>query len=125
MHLLSHSQLKPPFFVSAFTRSSLGMAFLPLTAVILFARIAAAIPCASITAPAVPGATVLSVIGTEILNITIPPFPILLPAGVSGLNVCNVNVNLTHPDVNDNVLVEVWLPLEDWNGHFQGTGGSG
>ncbi|OBT56116.1 hypothetical protein VE04_04156 [Pseudogymnoascus sp. 24MN13] len=101
------------------------MAFLPLTAVILFASVAAAIPCASITAPAVPGATVLSVIGTEMLNITIPPFPILLPTGVSGLNVCNVNVNLTHSGVNDNVLVEVWLPLEGWNGRFQGTGGGG
>jgi hypothetical protein len=46
--VLLPAYLNPFFFVSAFTRSSLGMAFLPLTAVILFARIAAAIPCASI-----------------------------------------------------------------------------
>lgn len=101
------------------------MAFLPLTTVLLLASVAPAIPCASITAPAVPGATVLSVVGAEMLNITIPPVPMVLPGGASGLNVCNVNVNLTHPGVNDNVLVELWLPLEGWNGRFQGTGGSG
>jgi hypothetical protein len=41
------------------------------------------------------------------------------------LNVCSVEIILLHPGWNDHVLVEVWLPLESWNGRFQGTGGGG
>lgn len=55
-----------------------------------------------------------------------------LPA-LSGLNFCQVQVHLTHltssyaRDAQDNVLVEVWLPLslDEWNGRFQATGGAG
>ncbi|KAJ2982882.1 hypothetical protein NQ176_g1088 [Zarea fungicola] len=103
------------------------MALLSLrfAAVILLAGAAVATPCASITAPAVPGATVLSVVASELLNVTLPPVLFYLPVGASGLNVCDVKVNLTHPGVNDNVLVQVWLPLEGWNGRFLGTGGGG
>ncbi|KAK7181988.1 hypothetical protein DPSP01_006219 [Paraphaeosphaeria sporulosa] len=42
-----------------------------------------------------------------------------------GLNFCQVKVHLTHANTNDDVLVEVWLPLDDWNGRFQATGGVG
>lgn len=56
---------------------------------------------------------------------------------LSDLKFCQVQIHLTHQtkndvhlgneDSNDNVLVEVWLPLEpdDWNGRFQATGGAG
>lgn len=41
------------------------------------------------------------------------------------LNFCDVNITLTHGTANDSVRIEVWLPLENWNGRFQGTGGGG
>ena len=68
--------------------------------------------CASLGKPAVPGAQVVSVSGVERTTANLPAY-------------CDVNVNLTHPGSNDNVRVELWLPLQGWNGRFQGTGGGG
>jgi hypothetical protein len=50
-----------------------------------------------------------------------------LPLGgtLTGLNFCNVSVSYTHPGTNDAINVQVWLPLEEWNMRFQGTGGGG
>ncbi|KAL5400527.1 hypothetical protein PMIN04_013188, partial [Paraphaeosphaeria minitans] len=47
--------------------------------------------------------------------------------GIVRLDICQVKVHLNHEGTNDDVLVEVWLPLnrDDWNGRFQGTGGVG
>ncbi|KAF2438089.1 tannase-domain-containing protein [Karstenula rhodostoma CBS 690.94] len=46
---------------------------------------------------------------------------------IDGLNFCQVKVHLNHKGSDDDVLVEVWLPLsrDDWNDRFQGTGGAG
>lgn len=43
------------------------------------------------------------------------------------LNFCQVKAHLNHEGSEDDVLVEVWLPLsrDDWNGRFQATGGRG
>lgn len=38
---------------------------------------------------------------------------------------CEVNITLTHPGENDKVGVQIMLPLNDWNGRFQGIGGLG
>jgi hypothetical protein len=46
------------------------------------------------------------------------------PLNITGLNFCNVNITYTHPGYNDEIHVQVWLPLK-WNQRFQGTGGSG
>jgi len=42
-----------------------------------------------------------------------------------GVDVCQVNVTLTHPGANDTVFNQVLLPLAAWNGRFQGLGGGG
>lgn len=79
-------------------------------------------PCSSVHARdiVVPGANVVSISGIEATNATVDTVP-----PTHGLNFCNVSVILTHPGVNDSVLVEVWLPTKDWNGRFQATGGGG
>ncbi|KAJ4156165.1 hypothetical protein NW754_007789 [Fusarium falciforme] len=48
-----------------------------------------------------------------------------LVVNVTGLDVCTVNVTLTHDGLSDKVAFQIWLPLKGWNGRFQGTGGSG
>ena len=53
----------------------------------------------------------------------VPPFY----DAITNLHFCYVSVRLNHPSANDNVLVEVWLPVtrDGWNGRFQATGGGG
>ncbi|KAH8705352.1 putative feruloyl esterase [Talaromyces proteolyticus] len=80
--------------------------------------------CQHLTAPNVPGATVLSINGTERWNYTVPALRPFLLSPVSGLNFCDVTVLLTHAGAKDQVTVKVWLPLQDWNGRFQANGGS-
>ncbi|RFU77062.1 feruloyl esterase [Trichoderma arundinaceum] len=81
--------------------------------------------CANFKAPYIPGAKVISINGTELRNYTVPASPGLLLNPVSGLNLCAVDVILTHPGAHDQVLVKVWMPLESWNGRFQANGGVG
>ncbi|KAL2112434.1 hypothetical protein VUR80DRAFT_7671 [Thermomyces stellatus] len=85
------------------------------------------IPCESIPEPTVPGAEVLSVtadLHVDWAGLEWDPstgnFTVSEP-----LIVCAVNVTLTHPGANDEVTVWVWLPIDGWNGRFQGVGGGG
>lgn len=82
--------------------------------VLLFGEIHATAPrstCASLPTPSVAGAQVVSTVSRSV--------------AVSNRTVCEVNVTLTHPHEGDRVLVQVWLPQDDWNGRFQATGGGG
>ena len=81
-------------------------------------------PCAKIPVTHLPGADVLSVVGVELHNVSLSPMP-GAPTLPSNLSVCEVNVTLSHPGLNGSILVQTWLPLSDWNGRFQGTGGGG
>jgi pimeloyl-ACP methyl ester carboxylesterase len=81
--------------------------------------------CEHLKKPYISGAEVISITGTKLLNHTVPASPGLLPEPVSGLDVCAVDVTLSHHGANDTVLVKVWMPLENWNGRFQANGGSG
>jgi Tannase and feruloyl esterase len=87
--------------------------------------LAAVASCSDLTAPTVPGAEVLSITGVEAYNVTSPILPPFLYDYVGNLNVCNVSVYLTHPGVDDRVLVQLFLPLTNWSGRFQATGGGG
>lgn len=71
----------------------------------------------------------LDVFGAEILAVDASPLQnttVTTALGpYTGVNVCNVTVSYTHPGRNDTVHVDIWLPLENWNGRFQGVGGGG
>ncbi len=68
-------------------------------------------PCASLTAPAIPGASVVSVTGSE---------------KKGRQSYCEVVTYLTHGTANDKVKITTWLPAAvGWNGRFQGIGGGG
>lgn len=101
-------------------------------------QVTPAISCAAIQAPSVPNATVVSIQAAERRNVTVSNgFGMGGGGGVGAggmgfgapaippLDICDVNVTLTHGTANDTVRVEVWLPLTNWNGRFQGTGGGG
>ncbi|POR34957.1 Carboxylic ester hydrolase [Tolypocladium paradoxum] len=44
---------------------------------------------------------------------------------VTDVSFCNVTVTYTHPGQNDNIEVQVWLPINTWNGRMQAIGGAG
>lgn len=69
----------------------------------------------SIPYPAVFGATITSLVASTFTDWE----------GISGNDVCLVNVTLTHSGTGDSVLNYVALPLTGWNGIFQGVGGGG
>jgi hypothetical protein len=71
----------------------------------------------------VAGAEVLSITGITRTNVSVPE-TVSDPAE-SSLDICDVALILTHPGGNDTATVEVWLPISDWKGRFQGTGGGG
>ncbi|KAE9373903.1 tannase and feruloyl esterase [Stipitochalara longipes BDJ] len=80
--------------------------------------------CTDIKARYVPGAHVVSIESKPKQNLTVLANPPFLLQDVSDLNICEVNVTLTQPNAGDRVLVQIWLPLNNWNGRFLAVGGS-
>lgn len=65
--------------------------------------------------PTVEGGSILSIAAQ-----TIPSF-----GSTPGNDICFVNVTLTHPGTGDGVNNYYTLPLNNYNGRFQGVGGAG
>lgn len=84
-----------------------------------------ATPCAHLVAPAIPEADILSFVAAERHNFSFPAFPLFQGPAVNDLSFCNVTLSLRHTDADDTVWVNVLLPLKDWNGRYQATGGGG
>ena len=84
-----------------------------------------ATPCASLVAPAISGADVLKFTVAEVHNYSFPEFPIFQKPAANDISFCDVNLALRHTGADDTVWVTVWLPLEDWNGRYEATGGGG
>ncbi|KAL2839658.1 Tannase/feruloyl esterase [Aspergillus pseudoustus] len=76
-----------------------------------------------------------SIFGLQILDLAIShrknyTFDLLnIPGGptetYAPMNLCHVSVTYAHPGWNDKITVTVYMPTENWNGRFQGTGGGG
>ncbi|KAI1325096.1 putative esterase [Xylariaceae sp. FL0255] len=82
------------------------------------------VPCSSLTVTPPEGATVINATGTERYNVTYTLSPTY--NGVAGsINICDMEVFLTHGDAGDQVRFSIYLPLKGWNGRWQGTGGGG
>lgn len=83
------------------------------------------ISCSDIPQPEVLGATVASFAAVERRNVSglVLRQSVLEFDLVTGLNICNVNISLRHPEARDTVDFEIWLPLQGWNGRFKGVGG--
>lgn len=79
--------------------------------------------------PYVFGTSILSVEASLVTNysVSVPSTSTFTqpPTELQNATFCNVTVSYTHPGENDNVIVEAWLPVDNWNGRFQAVGGGG
>ncbi|KAI1469644.1 tannase and feruloyl esterase [Daldinia caldariorum] len=79
--------------------------------------------------PVVFGAEILSVSVSLVTNYSLDiPDGLMLTAPspkVRDAKFCNVTVTYTHPGYGDNINVETWLPIDNWNGRLQSLGGGG
>ncbi|KAJ8130607.1 hypothetical protein O1611_g3021 [Lasiodiplodia mahajangana] len=79
--------------------------------------------CSSLTVTPPEGATLINATAIERYNVTYagPTYN-----GVAkSVDICDVEVFLTHGDAGDAVRFSIYLPLAGWNGRWQGTGGGG
>ncbi|KAH7143401.1 Tannase/feruloyl esterase [Dactylonectria macrodidyma] len=79
--------------------------------------------CRDIPAPNVPGAVVKSVTSRAYQDHSVTASSPTLLQDVSHLNICEVNVTLSHYYEDDVVLVQTWLPLHGWNSRYVAIGG--
>ncbi|KAL2838661.1 Tannase/feruloyl esterase [Aspergillus pseudodeflectus] len=86
-----------------------------------------AVKCGHLDPPDVPGAQIVTFSSSALYNVSGVSFD--TGAGklsaISDLNVCAVNLTLTHPGVGDTVGFRLWLPLKNWNQRFVASGGGG
>ena len=77
--------------------------------------------------PRLFGAQITSLTADERYNYSydVPQGNSQFAQNLTDLAFCNVNITYTHSGANDSIHVQVWLPLTEWTGRFQGTGGGG
>lgn len=75
--------------------------------------------CEDLTLPSLPGLEISSIQALMQPNYSSPLDPSL------SLDICNVAVSYNHQGEDDITWVNIWLPLSNWNGRFQATGGGG
>ncbi|EKJ73439.1 hypothetical protein NXS19_011079 [Fusarium pseudograminearum] len=100
-----------------------AFAFSALQAVSVDAAPSSKLKCLDITAPHVPGAIVKSISSRVYRDRSVTAAPPNLLQDVHSLDICEVNVTLSHERENDVVRVQTWLPLEGWNSRFLAVGG--
>jgi pimeloyl-ACP methyl ester carboxylesterase len=61
----------------------------------------------------------------SLTNVSLPNTTIESAVVDASNRMCRVTAIVTHPPANDHVKVWIGLPLTNWNGRFQGTGGGG
>ena len=109
------------FFLGILASSSLGLALLSHSS-----RATHTQACTTLTLPQLERSfKILSVLGVEVHNYSVPAEPALFSPAVNDINFCNVTVTITHLGDGDYEIVRVWLPLTTWNGRFQTVGGGG
>lgn len=87
-----------------------------------FPSTSSAVPCASLGSLALANTVVNSAVDTPAGSIP-GPFPGAPPTQVP--ETCRVHATSTTPGVNDQIGIDVWMPVTGWNGRFQGVGGGG
>ncbi|KAJ6099576.1 tannase and feruloyl esterase [Penicillium canescens] len=105
----------------AFSRTLLSLG-------VILVEIASASRCspAFIDKPDLVGASILDIQAQEAHNFSdVSLGPGTNEGGRYTISFCNITVTHTHPGWNDKIHTQVWLPLEGWNGRFQGLGGGG
>jgi len=92
------------------------------TAALVAATGLPAVPCGSLTSLALANTVINSAVDTPAG--TVPGvFPGAPPTPV--VETCRVHATVTSPGVNDQIGVDVWMPVSGWKGRFQGVGGGG
>jgi Tannase and feruloyl esterase len=74
--------------------------------------------------PLAPVRTCESLASVSLTNVTINS-AVLDPGNATTPRSCRVNATSTHPPIGDRVTIDIWLPVDNYNGRFQGTGGGG
>jgi feruloyl esterase len=72
--------------------------------------------CASLTTLSLPNTTINSAVDTPAG--TVPP-------GTTVPRTCRVHATVNTPGTTDQIGIDVWMPVEGWNGRFRGIGGGG
>jgi feruloyl esterase len=82
-------------------------------------------PAAQAQAPApAPANACTSLAGLALPDTTITSASVAPAAGAMPAT-CQVHAVVTHPPAGDSVNIDVWMPVDGWNGRFQGVGGGG
>ena len=61
----------------------------------------------------------------SLTNVSLPNTTIDSAVVDASNQMCQVTAIVTHPSTSDRVKIWIGLPLTNWNGRFQGTGGGG